>query len=74
MGPEVAGEGEVRIVEVPGFARVAALRFKGPYAELERAYDWLYGAGCRAAGRSRRMRRSWRNTSMIAGRCRRRNG
>ncbi len=43
VGREVAGEGEVRVVEVPRFARVAALRFKGPYAELERAYDWLYG-------------------------------
>ncbi len=42
VGPEAAGEGEVRVLEVPA-ARVAALRFRGPYAELERAYGWLYG-------------------------------
>ena len=36
------GEGEVRVLEVPA-ARVAVLRFRGPYAELERAYGWLYG-------------------------------
>jgi AraC family transcriptional regulator len=42
VGPEVLGEGEVRILEVPA-ARVAVLRFRGPYAELERAYRWLYG-------------------------------
>jgi AraC family transcriptional regulator len=49
-GPEAAGDGDVRIVEVPGFARVAALRFKGPYAELERAYDWLYGTWLPGSG------------------------
>jgi hypothetical protein len=43
VGPGVAGEGEVGIVEVPAASRVAALRFRGPYAELERAYGWLYG-------------------------------
>ncbi len=42
VGPEVVGEGEVRVLEVPA-ARVAVLRFRGPYAELERAYGWLYG-------------------------------
>ncbi|MBR0680503.1 AraC family transcriptional regulator [Roseomonas eburnea] len=50
VGPEVKGEGEVRVLEVPGFARVAALRFKGPYAELERAYDWLYRAWLPGSG------------------------
>jgi AraC family transcriptional regulator len=50
VGPEVAGEGEVRILDLPAFARVAALRFKGPYAELERAYDWLYGAWLPVSG------------------------
>lgn len=40
--PEGAAvEGELRLVEVPAL-RVAALRFKGPYAELEGAYTWLY--------------------------------
>ena len=43
VGPGVAGEGEVGVVEVPAAPRVAVLRFRGPYAELERAYGWLYG-------------------------------
>jgi AraC family transcriptional regulator len=34
------GDG-VRIIELPP-TRVATLTFKGPYAELERAYSWLY--------------------------------
>lgn len=42
VGPEVAGEGEVRIIEVPA-SRAAVLRFKGPYAEIEGAYEWMYG-------------------------------
>jgi len=42
VGPEVPGEGEVTLLDVPGFARVASLVFKGPYAELERAYNWMY--------------------------------
>jgi AraC family transcriptional regulator len=45
----VQGEGLVQIVELPAL-RVAALRFKGPYAELGRGYDvlyrdWLPGSG-----------------------------
>jgi AraC family transcriptional regulator len=31
----------VRILDLPA-SRVAVLAFKGPYAELERAYTWLY--------------------------------
>jgi AraC family transcriptional regulator len=38
----VAGEGEVAIREIPA-GRFAVLRFRGPYAELEGAYAWLYG-------------------------------
>jgi AraC family transcriptional regulator len=50
VGPEAAGEGEVRILEVPASARVAVLRFRGPYAELERAYRWLSGEWLPASG------------------------
>ena len=50
VGPEVTGESEVRIIEVPAFARVAALRFQGPYAELEPIYGWLYGTWLPASG------------------------
>ncbi len=49
VGPGAAGEGEVRVLEVPA-ARVAVLRFRGPYAELERAYGWLYGEWLPASG------------------------
>ena len=44
VGPGVAaGEGEVGIVEVPAAPQIAVLRFRGPYAELERDYGWLFG-------------------------------
>jgi AraC family transcriptional regulator len=49
VGPEVEGGGEVRILEVPAL-RVAVLRHQGPYAELEGAYDRLYGAWLPASG------------------------
>lgn len=42
VGPDVAAEGEVRIIDVPA-SRAAVLRFKGPYAEIEAAYEWMYG-------------------------------
>jgi AraC family transcriptional regulator len=41
VGPGVAIDGDLRIVEVPG-GRLAVLPHKGPYAELHRAYRWLY--------------------------------
>jgi AraC family transcriptional regulator len=47
--PGVEGSGEVRIVEVPAL-RVAVLRHKGPYAELEAAYSRLYGDWLPASG------------------------
>lgn len=43
VGPRVAGDGEVGVIEVPAAPRVAVLRYRGPYAELERPYGWLYG-------------------------------
>ncbi|WP_426958545.1 AraC family transcriptional regulator [Muricoccus radiodurans] len=49
VGPEVQGDGEVRIVELPAL-RVAALRFQGPYAELEGAYDALFRDWLPASG------------------------
>lgn len=42
VGPEVAGDSAVTITEIPA-CRAAVLVFKGPYAELERPYRWLYG-------------------------------
>lgn len=42
VGPDVQGDGEVHIIDVPA-TRAAVLRFKGPYAEIEAPYDWLYG-------------------------------
>jgi AraC family transcriptional regulator len=39
----------VRLVVVPAF-RAAMLRFRGPYAELERPYEWFYGTWLPASG------------------------
>ncbi len=47
--PGVEGTDGVRIVELPP-TRVAVLVFKGPYAELERAYSWLYRDWLPASG------------------------
>jgi AraC family transcriptional regulator len=41
VGPDVEGSEGVRILDLPA-ERVAVLVFRGPYAELERAYGWLY--------------------------------
>ncbi|HYD70767.1 AraC family transcriptional regulator [Azospirillum sp.] len=41
VGPEVEGEGDVYIREIPG-GRHAVLLHKGPYAELHRSYRRLY--------------------------------
>ena len=49
VGPEASGEGEVAVLDVPA-SRVAVLRFRGPYAELECAYGWLYGEWLPASG------------------------
>ena len=42
VGPAFRLEGEVHLVELRG-GRHAVLRHKGPYAELHRAYAWLFG-------------------------------
>jgi AraC family transcriptional regulator len=47
--PGVEAADGVRIVELPP-TRVAVLVFKGPYAELERAYSWLYRDWLPASG------------------------
>ena len=39
--PDVEPSDGVRIIELPA-TRVAVVTFKGPYAELEGAYTWLY--------------------------------
>jgi AraC family transcriptional regulator len=49
VGPDVAGDNEVHIIEVPA-TRAAVLRFKGPYAEIERPYEWFYGTWLPASG------------------------
>lgn len=49
VGPEVAGEGEIRVLTVAGGCH-AVLTHKGPYAELERAYGWLYRGWLPASG------------------------
>jgi AraC family transcriptional regulator len=41
VGSAVTVDGGLRIVEVPG-GRHAVLRHQGPYAELHKAYRWLY--------------------------------
>jgi AraC family transcriptional regulator len=41
VGPEVKAEGDVHILDIAG-GRHAVITHKGPYAELERAYTWLY--------------------------------
>jgi AraC family transcriptional regulator len=41
VGPDVALDDGLRILEVPG-GRHAVLHHKGPYAELNKAYRWLY--------------------------------
>lgn len=42
IGPEIQPEGDIRIIDLaPG--RHAVLLHRGPYAELNKAYAWLYG-------------------------------
>jgi AraC family transcriptional regulator len=41
VGPDVALEDGLRVVDVPG-GRHAVLHHQGPYAELNKAYRWLY--------------------------------
>lgn len=50
VGPEVEGDGEVRIIEIAGGPH-AVLRHQGPYAELEAAYNSLYRGWLPASGR-----------------------
>lgn len=47
--PTVQADGEVAILELPP-QRVAVLRFRGPYAELPRAYTWFYGTWLPGSG------------------------
>lgn len=41
IASDVAVDGDVRVLTLEG-GRYAVIRHKGPYAELERAYRWLY--------------------------------
>lgn len=49
IGPDVAVDGALRAITVAG-GRHAVLTHKGPYAELERAYGWLYRSWLPASG------------------------
>jgi len=49
VGPDVAGDEAVTITDILA-CRAAVLLFKGPYAELERPYRWLYGEWLPASG------------------------
>lgn len=49
LAPGDAVDAAVRLVEMPAF-RAAVLRFRGPYAELEAPYEWLYGTWLPASG------------------------
>jgi AraC family transcriptional regulator len=49
VGPDFAGEGDLRVLDLAG-GRHAVLRFQGPYAELEKPYNWLFGEWLPASG------------------------
>lgn len=49
VAPEVEGDGDVRILPIAA-GQHAVLRHVGPYAELEKAYDWLYCAWLPTSG------------------------
>jgi AraC family transcriptional regulator len=49
VGPQIVGEGDVRIFDLPG-GPCAHVLYKGPYAELEPVYRWLYRDWLPASG------------------------
>lgn len=49
VDPEVTGDENVRIIDLAG-GRHAVLLHKGPYAELHKAYNWLFGTWLPASG------------------------
>ena len=49
LGLGVVEEGMVRMIDLPG-GRHAVIRHKGPYAELDGAYRWLYREWLPASG------------------------
>ncbi|WP_243358449.1 AraC family transcriptional regulator [Fundidesulfovibrio terrae] len=50
VGPDVDGEGEVVVTELPG-GEYATVVHKGPYEELEKTYMWFYGVWLPQSGR-----------------------
>lgn len=50
VAPGLRLEGDPRILDVPA-CHAASIVFKGPYAELEQAYDWLYREWLPKSGR-----------------------
>lgn len=55
VGPEVDGEGEIVVSELPG-GEYATVVHKGPYEELEKTYMWFYGVWLPQSGREPAMR------------------
>lgn len=55
VGPEVEGDGEGMIAEIPG-GEYAVVLHKGPYDQLEKTYMWLYGVWLPKSGREASMR------------------
>ena len=49
MGAQAKPEGDVRLLDLAG-GRHAVLVHKGPYAELHKAYNWLFGTWLPASG------------------------
>lgn len=49
VGPDFKGDGDLRVLDLAG-GRHAVLRFQGPYAELEKPYNWLFGEWLPASG------------------------
>jgi AraC family transcriptional regulator len=47
----VVADGGVRILDMPAF-EAATLVFQGPYAGLDRAYDWVLGTWLPGSGRA----------------------
>ena len=61
LPPGFAPDADLRTLEIAG-GRHAVVTHVGPYAELHRAYDWLYRDGCSRVARSPRIARASRNT------------
>lgn len=74
VGKDFVGSGEVRVFELPAM-KVASVIHKGPYAELEKPYLYLYKDWLPKSGYDPgRTSRASSSISTIAGPCHRPNG